>query len=721
MIRLFFTSSIKNKLVSIILFTCAVVLLSAFTVFTAIEAIKFSAEVKDNLIALADIIGKNTSSALLFKDEIAATETLKALSAKPNIFAAYVITKDEKLFARYIAKGANKAKLNLEPKTGTDPSVVNHDVLAALIKESHSFWDFDFAVAKGIFFDDQMIGTVVIYSDASELFIRLKGLLLMIVVIMSGAFLLAYILSTRLQRLISRPILYLAQTMRTVSHNKNYSIRIQKESGDEIGQLFDGFNDMFTSLEEYNSEIEERTSELTSTNQQLRQEIAARKLAEEQLLHDAFHDALTGLPNRVLFMDRLAHTIAIAKRREDYFFAVLFLDLDRFKVINDSLGHIIGDQLLIELGKRLLTCLRPGDTIARLGGDEFVILLEDIRDVLNITRIVKRIENEMILPCNVAGHEIFATASIGIALSSTGYDLPEDILRDADTAMYHAKAQGRANYVVFESSMHIHAVERLQLDTDLRKAVERKEFVVYYQPILSIKTNSIIGFEALARWKHPERGIINPADFIPIAEETGLIVSIDRLVLREACKQMHEWQAQFPENSLTFISVNLSNKQLSQPDIVEYVSKILKETGIDPGSLKLEITENVIIENPEFTSATLSQLKALGVLIYIDDFGTGYSSLSYLHRFPIDGLKIDRSFIRRMGDKGENQEIIKTIMLLAKDLNITAIAEGIETANQLAQIKSLQCKYWQGYHFSKPVESEQAKALIESKPAIISE
>lgn len=465
--------------------------------------------------------------------------------------------------------------------------------------------------------------------------------------------------------------------------------------------------------DELERRVAERTFELTAANQQLLEEINARKQAEYQLKHDIFHDALTGLPNRVLFMDRLAHAVAVMSRRKDYSFAVLFLDLDRFKVFNDSLGHLAGDQLLISLSKRLLACLRLNDTIARLGGDEFTILLDDIRDLSDAIDIVKRIENDMVAPFDLLGQELFTTLSIGIVFGSKDYLSPDQLLRDADIAMYEAKARGRANHVVFKAGMHINTVKRLELETDLRRGLERNEFTAYYQPIVSLKTNSVIGFEALARWIHPKLGLINPADFIPTAEETGLILSIDRLVLKNACRQFVEWRTQFPESSLRFISVNLSNKQLVQPDFVEYIARTIKGTGIDPNSLKLEITESVVVNDPKSASVTLSQLQGLGVQIYIDDFGTGYSALSYLHKLPINGLKIDRSFIRRMGEHGENQEIIRTILRLAEDLKIGVIAEGIETGRQRAQLKSLDCENGQGYLFSPPVDSEKAKAFIE--------
>ena len=470
------------------------------------------------------------------------------------------------------------------------------------------------------------------------------------------------------------------------------------------------------SREEMERLVEKRTMELTLSNKKLLQEISERRRMEEQLQYDAFHDALTGLPNRALFMNRLAHLLQLSKRRTTHQFAVLFLDVDRFKLINDSLGHIIGDNILVAIGQRLLLSLKPGDTIGRFGGDEFAILLEDIGDINDILNVAERIQMELCKPFKISEHEIFTTASIGITFNSPDYETPEQILRDADIAMYQAKAKGKSCSVVFEKGMHALAVELLKLETDLRKAVERNEFVVYYQPVVSSVSNCVIGYEALVRWKHPERGLLYPGDFINIAEETGLIVFIDRFVLREACMQMSKWQHQFPESSLKFMSVNISNKQFLQADMVEYVTWVIHETNIIPSSLKIEITEYVIIDNPETLIGIFSQLRSLGIQLYIDDFGTGYSSLSYLHLLPIDGIKIDRSFIRRIGNQGENSEIIKTIMLLAQDMNVNVIAEGIETENQLENIKALKCDYWQGYLFFKPVDSEHAEALIKTLP-----
>src|SRR5574341_27150 len=545
---------------------------------------------------------------------------------------------------------------------------------------------------------------------------RIHELLVSITLFTSLLVLLGTGLTILLSRRITSPLERLTAATQEISEGK-FDSPLEVRTNDEIADLARSFDQMRGHLRSYRAQVEERTAELTATNEQLRREIGARKAAEEQLQYDALHDALTGLPNRALFMDRLMHAMKISKRHKDYLYAVLFLDLDRFKVVNDSLGHIIGDKLLIAFGQRLVSCLRPHDTVARLGGDEFAVLLEDIGGLSNATYIAERIGAEMAAPFTVSGHDAFATASIGIALGAAGYEQPEQILRDADTAMYQAKSRGRAGFIVFEPGMHAYAVERLRLETDLRRAVERDEFTVFYQPIFSLTTNRLTGFEALVRWQHPERGLLNPGDFIKVAEETGIIVAIDRLVLREACRQMQEWLKLSFNKELTFISANLSNKQMAQPDLVDHGSRGIRETELRPGCLKLEITENVIIENPDETVVMLKRLKELGVQLYIDDFGTGYSSLNYLHRLPIDGLKIDRSFIWRMGDHGENQQIVKTIMSLANDMNIDVIAEGVETASQVAQIMLLDCKFGQGYLFSKPVDSAKARVLIENPPA----
>ena len=444
-------------------------------------------------------------------------------------------------------------------------------------------------------------------------------------------------------------------------------------------------------------------------------DITERKQAEAKLREYAFHDPLTNIPNRALFMDRLDHALKQAKRQEDYLFAVLFLDLDRFKVINDSLGHTFGDQLLISIAARLATCLRPTDTAARLGGDEFTILLDGIKDISDAIRVAERIQAELKWPFVLGEQEVFTTASIGIALSTIDYDRPEDVLRDADIAMYRAKLFGKARYEIFNTDMHIQAVALLQLENDLRRAVERQEFRIYYQPIVSLKSGRIVGFESLVRWQHPDRGLVFPEEFFSVMQETELSVAIDQWMLRTACYQMRQWQQAFPAEPNLTISVNFSGKLFTQPNLIAQINSVLDESGLDAPCLKLEITESVIM-NDQLATNMLLQLKTLGIQLVIDDFGTGYSSLSRLHKFPISVLKIDRSFISHSGNDISNLEIVGTIITLAHSLGVDVTAEGIETAEQLAQLRELGCEYGQGYFFSPALDTEATEALIIAQP-----
>jgi diguanylate cyclase (GGDEF)-like protein/PAS domain S-box-containing protein len=444
------------------------------------------------------------------------------------------------------------------------------------------------------------------------------------------------------------------------------------------------------------------------------QDITERKQAEEQLHHAAFYDGMTGLPNRALFTDQLQLTIERVKQTPEQMFAVLFLDVDRFKNINDSLGHVFGDQLLCTIARRLETCVRPEDTVARFGGDEFAILLNSVKHSVDAIRVADRVRLELGQSFNLCGQEIFTTASIGIALSSTGYKHPEELLRDADTAMYRAKAQGKGRHEVFDKVMHARAISLLQLENDLRRAIEREEFVIHYQPIVKLADGQISGFEALVRWQHPERGLVSPLEFIPLAEETELIIPISHWVLRESCRQIRKWQLESPAMAALSISVNLSGKQFKQSGLVEHIKQLLQETNLAPACLRLEITESVVMENAEIATAMLRQLRSLGVQLSIDDFGTGYSSLSYLHRLPVNNLKIDRSFVSQMRPGNENSEIVRTIITLARNLSMEVVAEGIETEDQLGQLKALACDYGQGYLLSKPLDAEKAGALLQN-------
>jgi diguanylate cyclase (GGDEF)-like protein/PAS domain S-box-containing protein len=444
-------------------------------------------------------------------------------------------------------------------------------------------------------------------------------------------------------------------------------------------------------------------------------DITLRKQAEDKLLHDAMHDSLTELPNRALFIDRLKHVIERSMRDSRHIYAVIFLDLDRFKDVNDSLGHLTGDQLLIATAHLLQSILRPMDTVARLGGDEFVILLEDIRDVSDVTRVADRIQRKLMMATLLPNHTIFMSASMGIVLSTTGYDRPEDILRDADTAMYRAKENGRTRFEIFDSAMRDQIMLRLELESALRLAIEKEELDVYYQPVVNIKTGRTMWFEALVRWKHITRGLLSPGDFLPLADETGLIIQLDRLVMRKAAIQLVQWQNQFPNEPPLGVSVNISGKHISSPDFVEYIVQTLQETGLNASSLNLEITENAVMGNFDIFLEVLDKLQNFGIQVQIDDFGVGYSSLSYLSHVSIKVLKIDRSFISRIPNDLNYLKIVQAIIKLTHGLGLTVVAEGVENKDQLAQLNQLECEYVQGRLISMPADETTISSLLQKE------
>ena len=444
-------------------------------------------------------------------------------------------------------------------------------------------------------------------------------------------------------------------------------------------------------------------------------DIHDQKAAEEQLSYFAKHDPLTNLPNRNKFMDHLKRVIDRRKFDSKYSFAVLFLDLDRFKVINDSLGHLIGDKLLVSIAEKLESCVRPGDIVARLGGDEFTILLNNLNGVEDVVQITNRLIREMSKPFSLDEYEVFTSVSVGIVIADDIERESAEYLRDADIAMYRAKEAGRARYEIFNKEMHIRNLNLLQLENDLRYAVERNEFEVYYQPIVSLETGEIKEFEALIRWRHPKRGLVSPAEFIDAAEETGLIIPMGNWLLSEACRQILRWQKLSFEVRNLMIGVNLSSKQLLHPNFVNQIKDVLNETKLNPRSLRIEITESKVMENSEAALSVLKELQEIGISLSTDDFGTGFSSLSYLHRFPFDCLKIDRSFIGEMDSERKSEEIVRTIQMLAQNLNLEVIAEGIETEAQLGLLQMLGCKLGQGFYFSKPVEAKSAEKLLTEK------
>ncbi len=460
-------------------------------------------------------------------------------------------------------------------------------------------------------------------------------------------------------------------------------------------------------------------------------DITERKRAEALLEHRAFHDGLTNLPNRALFLDRLQRAIAISCRHHDFRFAVLFIDIDEFKVFNDSLGHAAGDDLLVQISQRLKACLRGADTIsrprngknaqslagdttlARPGGDEFVVLAEELRDPSDAIRMSERIQERLAVPFSVNGHPIVLTASTGVVFSGTGTQA-SDVLRDAEIAMYRAKRAGKARCEVFDTAMQADAVKRLQLETDLRKALERDEFRVHYQPLFSLQDGQIVGFEALTRWQRPQ-GIVMPGEFIKVADEIGIIVPLNRKLLRDACEQLRRWQDQFHPLVPLSISVNITAKQFALPDLAAQIGEILQQTDTDPRTVDLEITENIAMADADRSAVVLAELKGLGVQLSIDDFGTGYSSLCRLQRFPVDTLKIDRTFVAGMERDIETHEIVRIIIMLAHSLGLKVVAEGIERQEQMAMLKNLGCELGQGYLFSKPVDSVSVEQLLASR------
>jgi diguanylate cyclase (GGDEF)-like protein/PAS domain S-box-containing protein len=441
-------------------------------------------------------------------------------------------------------------------------------------------------------------------------------------------------------------------------------------------------------------------------------DVTDRHFAQEQLRQAALHDPLTGLPNRALFMEMLEHALAQSKRSANRLFATLFIDVDRFKAVNDRLGHFVGDQLLIAVTKRLQTCVRSGDVIARLGGDEFTVLLNELRHPAEVSLTATRIKESFAMPFDLEGNEVFVTASIGVALSSTAYSRAEDILRDADTAMYRAKALGRNRQEIFDVSMRVRAIDRLNLENDIRRGVERGEFHLCYQPIVSLATEQVVSFEALLRWKRRDGRTIMPVDFIPLAEEAGLIDLVGIWSLREACQQLAAWNRRFPIASHLAVTVNVSGRQLMHPEFIEHVTAAVRDAGIPPDNLCLEITETTLMHSLDVAANVLGELRALGVQVFLDDFGSGYSSLSYLHRFPLNTIKIDRSFISRLAADNREPAIVESIVALARNVGANVIAEGVETRDQLRRLRQIGCGYGQGFLFAQPLAPTAAETLL---------
>ena len=507
---------------------------------------------------------------------------------------------------------------------------------------------------------------------------------------------LALLVAIRLARSITLPVEALVRATRAIAAGDlGFSIDLKDKT--ELGELAGHFNSMSAALRDGYAALQN--------------EIEERKRAEARLLYDAFHDALTGLPNRALFLDRLQHVIETARREPQQLYAVLFLDLDRFKVVNDTLGHLVGDHLLVAAGERIAECLRPGDTVARLGGDEFGILLERIAGPQDALQVADRIQVKLAKVVEVDQHELFVTASIGVTLRSERYARPEQVLRDADIAMYEAKTKGKACTEIFDAEMHGGMVDRLQLEGDLRRASEGgEEFLLHYQPILALRTGKLIGLEALLRWDKPGGGLLAAADFIPLAEESGAVVAMGEWTMRTACAQLRTWQERVPALAGVTLSINVTGRQFRREDFVETLRRMVREAGVDPRFVAVDVTESVIMDDVEASAAKLGRLRETGIQIHVDDFGTGYSSLSYLHRFPITAVKIDRSFVSGLPGHPESEEVIKAIVSIAESLDFDVIAEGVELPAQAEKLEELRCRYAQGYHLARPQGAAEVEA-----------
>ncbi|PKN13306.1 MAG: GGDEF domain-containing protein [Deltaproteobacteria bacterium HGW-Deltaproteobacteria-4] len=665
-------SALKHKLISIMLLTSSIVLLITSLSFFTHELLTYRKVMRQELLGIADIISNNTASALIFNDQNAAQLTLQGLTGNPRILKAQILSPEGKVFAEYGSSGLKTNLLSMSPAG------------------KKAFWDWHSPeeVIQKITVDGREVGTVVIQSNSAGLREKLDLFLVVAAISMLVSGLIAYVVSTRLQGLISEPIMRLVQTMKRVSQEKNYQLRTKKNSNDEIGTLIDGFNEMLEEIAERDELLRQRHDHL------------------QQLAH---FDSLTRLPNRVLFYDRISQALLQAARLKQKV-AILFVDLDHFKDINDTLGHRIGDLLLIEVASRLQEIVRACDTVARMGGDEFTLCLQNMEHPDNAGLVAQKIVNSLARPYTIEGEDIFVSASVGITLFPVDGVSVDELLKNADTAMYHVKDHGKNMFQFFSQEMNDKTCSRLALHNSLRYALERNEFLLYYQPKFDIASRQPTGMEALLRWNNPEKGIIVPDKFIPLAEETGLIVPIGEWVLRTVCEQINSWQAQ--GNPPLRVSINISPVQFRRDDFAESILRILEETGVNPNLLELELTESALMQNTASTVAILHKCRNLGMHISIDDFGTGYSSLSYLKRFPIDTLKIDRSFIFNLTENRDDNAIVTAIIAMAHSLNLKIIAEGVETEGQLAFLVEQGCEEMQGYLYSRPLPAKEIDKLF---------
>jgi diguanylate cyclase (GGDEF)-like protein/PAS domain S-box-containing protein len=797
-------SSIRIKLLLLMAMNSSFALVLAGASILGYEALQYRATAIRELTTIAEIAGASSSAAISFGDEDAASETLLPLRGDSRVIGAALYDDRGRLLGTLPNRSASAVPIPQNPRR-----------LGVYFENSNNILIFHPVVFQG-----QRIGTIYIRSDMTEVYGQLARYAGIVSLVMLASLALGLLLSSRLEKIISAPIATLVGVARLVSTNKDYTQRAAKFANDEIGVLFDSFNEMLAQIQvrdqdqkiadEALRQSEERyalaahgsndglwdwkldTNEIYFSPRWIRmlgysdneiwanpedwfsrihpadrarvraqlnahfQGLTPEFSSEYRILHKngryiwmlsrgiavrdksgvavriagsqtditegKVADTLTELPNRVYFVEKLESAIAAAANPGAVPFAVLFLDLDRFKVVNDSLGHTAGDQLLIGVAQRLRSSVRgpalssnktngTDSTVARLGGDEFAILLEGIRDETSAGVVAQRILRSLGAPFYIDKRKVFSTASIGIAMSSSA-GTPDDLLRNADTAMYDSKVRGKGAFEVFNQTMLARTVARIEIERDMKKALEDGDFVLYYQPIVSLASRRITGFEALVRWNHPVRGLVYPNEFIPVAEDTGMIVPLGLWVLREGCRQMAAWQKSVVADPPLTISINVSQKQLAEPSFIEKVEQVLRETRLDPKTLRLEVTESSIMKNPEATISLLNKLKALNIGLEIDDFGTGYSSLSYLRQLPFDTLKIDYSFVKELGTADDSSDIIQTILGLARSLGMDVVAEGVETKDQIARLTAMGCLQVQGFYFSRPVDAEKARGLL---------
>jgi len=677
MMRWFHKLSLRGKLTFIITLTSSLMLLLAFVAIIWLQRISLRGELLQDAQILGRSISKKCAAAMILNDQETAAFALEPLAATHRVLGAIVFDQEQNIFAEFyrnLVRDPEKDGLKVE----------------TLLRQGHVFYQNHLDVFEPIVYKGKVLGQLMLRMDlvkVNDILIRYTWIGVVVFFIYS---LLTFLLAISLQKLISEPIKSLLLSMQTISREKNYSVRVEKTSHDELGRLFDGFNEML-------AEIEIRDHELQSS--------------EANLEHRTNHDSLTNVANRLLFHDRLEHSLARAKRLKSRL-AVLFIDLDRFKNINDSLGHDIGDRVLCTVADRLSGLIRDADTLARVGGDDFAIILDPVKRTNDVGRYVQKLLREIAQIIEVSEHKLHVTASIGVSLYPENGEDVDSLMKAADTSMYQSKDGGGNSYRFYSADMNTDARESLLLENQLREALQKKQLLLYYQPQYELKTGQLVGFEALIRWNHPDLGLVSPLDFIPMAEESGLIVPIGEWVLYTACKQMKKIQQQW--KLPLSMAVNLSPRQFLHSSLVQTVAEVLYRTKLKPRFLELEITESMVMGNIDQSISKMNEFKKMGVQLAIDDFGTGYSSLEYLKKFPISKLKIDQSFVRELGHDANDTAIVNSIIALGQSMKLEVIAEGIEKVEQLDLLGAEGCDQGQGYLFSKPLTVAALPALLDS-------